>query len=359
MIDVLMCGSVLDVKGGMVSVVKNYLGYQEWGEVKLHYIPTHIEKNKFLLIPYFGIEYLRILFGAMMGKYQMAHLHTAERGSFYRKAFLVRTLRHFGVKTILHHHAAEFELFYASLKEEKKQYVNSILELADVNIVLSKRLVPMIKDKAPRANVEVLYNAVNTYPSNPYNNQAKNILFLGRLGNRKGTYDLLEAIKLLDEQIGSEFRFYLCGDGDLEGVKKRIAELNISHRIAHIGWTDGEMKKEFLANTLINVLPSYNEGLPMTMLETMAYGIPNISTSIASIPEVLRDGENGFLIKPGDVNLLASRIKQLVDDKELRKVFSDKSYLLITRCFSLNHNIERLKEMYKKLLENISNTSKK
>lgn len=351
MIDVLMCGSVLSVKGGMVSVVKNYLGYKKWGDVNIHYIPTHIEKNKYLLIPYFGIEYLRIFFGAIMGKYQIAHLHTAERGSFYRKAFLVKTLRRFGVKTILHHHAAEFELFYASLCEEKKQYVNSILELADVNIVLSKRLVPMIKNKAPKANVEVLYNAVNTYPSNPYNNQAKNILFLGRLGERKGTYDLLEAIKKLDSQIDTEYRFYLCGDGDLDGVKKRIAELNISHRIAHIGWTDGEMKKEFLANTLVNVLPSYNEGLPMTILETMAYGIPNISTSIASIPEVLHDGENGFLINPGDVNLLASRIKQMIVDAELREAFSEKSYQLIIEQFSLDHNIEKLKCIYNKTLE--------
>ena len=51
----------------------------------------------------------------MIGKYQIAHLHTAERGSFYRKAFLVRILHHLGIKTIMHHHAAEFESFYASL----------------------------------------------------------------------------------------------------------------------------------------------------------------------------------------------------------------------------------------------------
>lgn len=67
------------------------------------------------------------------------------------------------------HHATEFELFYALLCEDKRLYVNSIFELVDVNIVLSKRLIPMIREKAPKANVEVLYNAVNTYPSNPYN----------------------------------------------------------------------------------------------------------------------------------------------------------------------------------------------
>lgn len=346
-----MCGSALSVKGGMVSVVKNYLNYKGWGNIKIDYVPTHIEKNKYLLILYFGMKYLSIAFNAMMGKYQIAHLHTAERGSFYRKAFLVKTLHRLGVKTIMHHHAAEFEQFYLSLSEDKKCYVNSILELVDMNIVLSKRLIPMIKEKAPKANVEVLYNAVNIYPANPYNHQAKNILLLGRLGERKGTYDLLNVIQRLDSQIDTECRFYLCGDGDIDRVKKRVNELHIAHRIAYIGWIDGEMKKGIFANTLINILPSYNEGLPMTILETMAYGIPNISTAIASIPEVLHDGDNAFLVTPGDVELLTLRIKQLVENDKVRRLFSEKSYRLISENFSLYHNIEQLKGIYVKLLQ--------
>lgn len=351
MINILMCGSAFSVKGGMVSVVKNYLNYKDWGNIKIDYVPTHIEKNKYWLILYFGIKYLYIVFNAVIGKYQIAHLHTAERGSFYRKAFLVRILHHLGIKTIMHHHAAEFESFYASLSEDKKRYVNSILELVDMNIVLSKRLIPMIKEKAPKANVEVLYNAVNTYLENPYNFQAKNILFLGRLGERKGVYDLLNVVQRLDSQIDMEYRFYLCGDGDINRVKRRVNELHIAHRIVYIGWIDEEMRKEIFANTLLNVLPSYNEGLPMTILETMAYGIPNISTNIASIPEVLHDGENAFLIAPGDVELLVLYIKRLVENDEMRRLFSEKSYRLISEKFSLNYNIEQLKGIYVKILQ--------
>ena len=87
---------------------------------------------------------------------------------------------------------------------------------------------------------------VNTYLKNPYNIQAKNILFLGRLGERKGVYDLLNVVQRLDSQIDMEYKFYLCGDGDINGVKKRVDELHIAHRIAYIGWIDGEMKKEIL-----------------------------------------------------------------------------------------------------------------
>ncbi|MCK9154881.1 MAG: glycosyltransferase family 4 protein [Paludibacteraceae bacterium] len=333
----------------MVSVVKNYLGYN-WKDVKIKYVPTHIQ-NKALLIPFFAVACLRIIIYVLFNKPQIAHLHTAERGSFYRKAFLVRLLKRLGVKTIMHHHAAEFEEFYANLSDKKKSYVNSSLEKTDVNIVLSKRLIPMIKNKASRANVKVLYNAVNTYKENPYNIDEKNILFLGRLGKRKGTYDFLDAFKMIDKDIDSNIKLYLCGDGEVKEVSAYAEKLGLKNRIAHIGWIDGNQKQEFMSHTMINVLPSYNEGLPMTIIETMAYGIPNISTPIASIPEVIHEGETGFLFEPGDKKALAERIKNLINDKKKRFEISTNSYNLITNTFSLDKNIEKLVDIYKGLIK--------
>ena len=75
---------------------------------------------------------------------------------------------------------------------------------------------------------------------------------------------------------------------------------------------------------MLHVLPSYREGLPMSILETMGQGIPNISTRIASIPEVIQDGENGFLITLGDVEALQNRILKLVSEDRLRRNFQKK-----------------------------------
>lgn len=346
-----MCASSLKVKGGMVSVVKNYLGYRDWNDVKITFIPTHIETNKYLLMAYFAVAYIRILLLAVFGKIDIAHLHVAERGSFYRKAFILKTLKRFGIKVILHHHGAEFDLFYDGLSDKRKKHVNKILRMADLNIVLSQRLVQMIKGKSPEAKVEVLYNAVNVPPSNPYTLRSRNVLFLGRLGKRKGTYDLLEAIKKLDGILPVDVKFYLCGDGEVEEVKKEVKEMGITRRIAHIGWTDGQQKENFMAQSMMNVLPSYNEGLPMTILETMAHGIPNISTSIASIPEVLHDGKNGFLITPGDVGTLSKSILQLIADDHLRVRFSRASYDLVKGSFSLDANIQKLTRIYEMLIK--------
>ena len=349
-INVLMCCSELSVKGGMVSVVKNYLNYNNWGEYNIIYVPTHTEKNKLVVFLYFIISYIKILKMAMFGNIEIAHLHTAERGSFYRKAILVRTLKRFGIKTIMHHHAAEFEEFYSGLNKTQKKFVNKTLEKVDLNIVLSKRLISMITDKCPTAKVEVLYNAVPVNARNPYNINAKRVLFLGRLGKRKGVYDLLDAIKLIDKNIPEEIKFYLCGDGEVEEVRERVNSLKLEHRIDHIGWIEAEQKIKFYNNSCINVLPSYHEGLPMSILETMSYGIPNVTTNVASIPEVVFDGKNGYLIEPGDVTALAEKLKDLILNDEKRSVFSNNAHELISNEFSLETHLEKLKEMYKKLV---------
>ena len=219
-----------------------------------------------------------------------------------------------------------------------------------MNIVLGESFVRLLKEKAPNAKVKVLHNAVGVYSYNPYNKDAKNILFLGVICERKGIYDLLQAIKLLDSQIDKNIKLYLCGDGEIDKVQQMINELGISYRIAHIGWIVGEQKKTFMEHAMVNILPSYNEGLPMTILETMAYGIPNISTNIASIPEVLHNNKNGFLVKPGDIDALAEVIKEIIENRSLREEFSQESYQLISESFSLDKNIEILKSYYKSLI---------
>lgn len=84
----------------------------------------------------------------------------------------------------------------------------------------------------------------------------------------------------------------------------------------------------------------------MTILETMVYGIPNVSTNIASIPEVLHNEENGYLIVPGDIDNLCSKLEMMINNVNIRKKFSDGSYRLVTNNFSLDSNIDKLRPYY-------------
>lgn len=350
-VHVLMCGSKLNVKGGMVTVTNNYLTFNQWEKYQISYIPTHVERNKVIVSLYFLGSLIRIVPILVFQDIDIIHMHTAERGSFYRKSILARIGKQFGAKVIMHHHAAYFDEFYQGLTGHRKMLVDRTLDLVDVNLVLSKKLVPMIRNKAPHASVEVLYNATETQEKNPYSLHAKTVLFLGRLGVRKGVYDLIEAIKQLDSIIDPEITFALCGDGEVQDVQQRIASLHLEHRISHLGWVGKKDKEKILLKTMIHVLPSYNEGLPMSILETMSYGIPNISTNIASIPEVILHNKNGLILEAGDIRELSKHLLVLISDSELRKKFSDASYNLVKERHSLESNIQKLKGIYDQVLK--------
>lgn len=346
-IQVLMCCSDINTfKGGMVTVVKNYLNSDEWKKSDITFVATHIEGTRFEKSIYFFQACIHITYLLICGKIDVAHLHMAERGSFYRKAILEKLCHLFHVPVILHHHSAEFDDFYQKLSYKKRKFVKKILEGAELNLVLSSQLAEKYREKAPCAKIEVLYNAVKVQEMNPYSTDASAILLLGRLGQRKGTYDFLRALKKVRDEIPEETKCYLCGDGDLEQVNLLIKELGLEHRIAYVGWTDGKEKEVILQKAAIHILPSYREGLPMSILETMAKGIPNISTNIASVPEVIINEENGFLIEPGDINALADKILILLKNKKLRVHFSNTSFSMIHSKFTISKNIGALEEYY-------------
>ena len=168
----------------------------------------------------------------------------------------------------------------------------------------------------------------------------------GRLGKRKGTYDLLKVLHELDPVLPPCIKAALCGDGEVDEVRALIKEYHLEERIVHVGWTEGKKKEEYIEHAMLHILPSYREVLPMSILETMAYGIPNISTRIASIPEVIEDGVNGFLIEPGDLEALKEKILTLSTDTLLRLKFSQAAYEKTAAKFSLSSNIAALEKIF-------------
>ena len=94
----------------------------------------------------------------------------------------------------------------------------------------------------------------------------------------------------------------------------------------------------------------YNEGLPVTILETMSFGIPNISTMVAAIPEVIVNNQNGMLVKPGDVRSLACAIDYMITNPEERVKMSKKAYNTVMDKFLMGHYLELLFDIYKELL---------
>ena len=143
------------------------------------------------------------------------------------------------------------------------------------------------------------------------------IVFLGRLGPRKGVPELLEALS--DPRLRDRtWRATVAGDGDVESYRDRAAELGLDERIVFPGWVGTEAVHEILADTHVLVLPSHAEGLPMSVLEAFAAGVPVVCTPVGGMPEVVVDGGNGLLVPPGHAGSLAEAILRLLEDESLR-----------------------------------------
>lgn len=347
---VLMVGSDLSVKGGIVSVIKNYLDYDRWNDTDISFVPTHLEGSAWKKAWFFLKSLTKIRKLLDSHTFDAVHIHLSERGSFTRKAIVLGLAKRKRCKVILHHHGAEFLEFYRQSSERKQKRISRVINQADINLVLSRRLVSIYKEISPGAKVQCLYNSVKTPEQNQYNPEAREFTMLGRLAERKGTLALLDTIHMIDSVLPPDVKFNLCGDGNLELVKSKIKELQIEHRIGFLGWIDGNKKDEILNRTMAHVLFSYNEGLPMSILETMGRGIVNIATKVAAIPEVISDRETGFLVEAGDREQLAQVLLEVSSSASLRKQISDRAFALIAEEFSLETGIRRTEEFYREIV---------
>lgn len=342
MVNVLMVGSSTKTNGGIATVVKNMITYRKWQKINLKFISTYSGGSLFCKTTTFLFACFKILFTLFFSKIDIIYIHMSMNGSFSRAYMIYKFAKIKRKKVIVHHHGSNFSEFYENSSEKKKKRISTFLTNATCNIVLSKKNKEILQAISPDVKIEIVHNSVDVPPHNLYNPEGNYILFLGRLCQRKGVYDLLASIEKIKDSIPTNTKFILCGDGELENVKQFIQNQNISRLVEVKGWINNQIIKDSIFdNTILNVLPSYFEGLPMTILETMARGIPNISTNIFAIPEVI-NSDNGVLINPGQVDELSQNILRLILDMEERIRLSQNAYCTINELFNIDRNYESL-----------------
>lgn len=105
-----------------------------------------------------------------------------------------------------------------------------------------------------------------------------------------------------------------------------------------------------MKKSVLHLLPSYQEGLPMSILETMSYGVPNLTTNVGGIPQVLRDGENGMVVKPGDIDAMFEKLSMFLEDEEFRIKCSLESFKTIKTHFSIVPYFEKWNQLYEDIM---------
>ena len=307
-------------RGGMATVTAAMLRHPD-DAFAVTAVPTFVDGTvaQRLWVGVTGM--LRAAWLVVCGRADVLHVHLSHGGSVIRKSLPLLAARAAGVPAVVHGHSYDFGGWFDRIPAPVRAAVRAVLP-ADRWVVLGS---PQAGEYAarlqlPDERIAVLHNAVHV-PSVPVEQRAHEVLHVvsvGRLGERKGSYDLVAAVGALDESGRGRLRVTLAGDGDTAEVTAAIDAAGLSGTVAVAGWLDEAARDELLRGAHIFALPSYDEGLPMALLEAMAHGLVPVTTPVGSIAEVVDDGTDGLLVSPGRPEEIAAALTALAADERLR-----------------------------------------
>lgn len=351
---VAMIGTHFDTMGGISSVVGVYRQAGILDRCAVEYIPTHCDgpaRKKLIVL---GRAWLRFMLGLLMFRWKIVHAHMSSRASFWRKSMFLLPAFMFARPVVLHLHGSEFKIFYEQeCSDWQRWLVRLVFRCSACVVVLSPSWRDWVRRHCPSNDVRVLFNPVfyrdkTTKPDSSY--AARRILFLGRLGKRKGAYDLVDALALLKAK-GITAELLMGGDGEVEAVREHAQQKGVADQTRFLGWVRGADKQRLLDEATVYALPSYNEGLPMGVLEAMEAGLPIVSTPIGGIPDAVTSGVEGALIAPGDVTALADALSSLLTDPDMARKQGLAARAKVRQLFSHLAVEPQLTDVYAALLK--------
>lgn len=346
---IMMIGPSVQSRGGIASVISGYRKSGIIDQLNITLFNTHFEKDRVAK----ELNYVRSLIKIFLNiwRFDILHIHIASKWNF-RRHFPIMFLASF-LKTkfmILHLHGGMFDKYYCNSSGIERSMIRFAFRRADKVIVLSSEWCKKVGDFCDAGKLTVIPNGVfvNSDEDAIPLKQGKPflLLFMGNLLQRKGVYDLIEAIRIVRHKCVA-ISLYLCGEGETQKVRERIRSMGLDETVVVPGWVEGAKKEELLNRAYLYILPSYIEGLPVSVLEAMATGCPVISTKIGGIPDILEDGIEGFLIEPGDVASLADSILTLLNDPSLWNRMARAAKKKVISEYSVLQTLDALKELYR------------
>ena len=288
----------------------------------------YIHSIKVHHIPFLGIIifWIRILFALKKIKPDIVHAQNLEMGvgGILAKFFLKKPYVVYGRGTdvyspwLFKNTISKIIIKNAgaviALTEDMKQKMNKIYK-RDI-IVIPNGLDILKFNNLLKENIRKLMKI---------SNDEKIIIFVGRLHPVKGIEYLIKALELI-RQKNAKTKLIIVGDGEeMERLEKLVKELNLTNNVMFVGRISNEDIPKYMTLSDVLVLPSLKEGFPITLLEAMASGLPIIATNVGGVPEIIKNGENGFLVEPKNPEAIAEKVLLLFENNELYKQIVEKN----------------------------------
>lgn len=345
-------GNGPDMGGGITTVMDAITQNYMMKEYNFKMIYTVATNKKILTFLKSLIEIFKLLANR---KIELVHMHMATRGSFYRKTLLILLFKIVKVPVVVHSHGAEFQKFYNDLPSLLKKYANYSLNEANYIIALTDSWKEFYSKFIKNKDKIIVIGNFIELPKNEVvrecDSEIVQILFLGRLGHRKGTYDLINSAEILSKKK-LKFKIILAGDGEIQKCKQIIKDKNIEEYVEVVGWINKDGREKYLINSDLLTLPSYFESFGVALIEAMSYKLPVVASTGGQMYEVIRENIDGLLVEPGNELQLANALEKLIRNKQLRKQYGENGYEQVRNKFTENVIIPKYKNIYDTIISN-------
>ncbi len=297
----------------------------------------------------FLIVFLSVAKKLVMNRYDLCYLTLNSSGTaFYKDSIIVALVKIFRVKLIYHFHNK------GVLKKQNHWFDNILYKYAFNKshvILLSKLLYYDIKKYVDIKNVSFCPNGIklskNVSGSRQGNNSKVKIMFLSNLIESKGVFVLLDACEIIKNK-GFLFECKFVGapsDITEKTLLKMVSEKGLTNHVFYMGKKYGADKDTYLRNADIFAFPTYFECFPLVLLEAMHFSLPIVSTYEGGIPDIVEDGQTGFLCPQKDAISFAKKLELLIEDKDLREQMGAAGYLKYKERFTLEEFENRFKNI--------------
>ncbi|NJO78099.1 MAG: glycosyltransferase [Cyanobacteria bacterium RM1_2_2] len=325
----------------LVSSPKRY-----WQAIKLAWA-THQPGTRGTLYQAFYFIEAGIV-AAQIRKQQIQHLHNHFPDSSGTVAMLAAELGGFSFSFTMHGPYIFFEPMRWRLDEKLKR---ALFVCCISYFCRSQGMIFAPTEKWSR--MHIVHCGVDPALFVPVSHQqtGKRLLYTGRLAAVKGLPILLESLVNI-KATHPDVLLTVVGDGaDRAQLEQTTAQLGLTENVNFVGYQSQAKVREYMQETDVFVLPSFAEGVPVSLMEAMAAGVPVVTTQIAGVSELVENGVSGYLVPPGNAALLAERITQLLDNSQLRTDFGTAGRQKIAQEFDINQEAAWLCQIMTAALE--------
>jgi len=336
---------------GISSITQFIISYNTENEY-FHFKLGRKDNEKRDLTWFFKIPglYIRWLYLMVTQKDALIHFNLAlSQPSIIRDSPLILISRIFRKRMIIHIHGGEFLMHRIN-----PSWMNRLLRLVfsgrNPLIVLGPLEKEILQKKIIRNRISVLPNCIGLKEAGEFErfileNQDLILLFMGRISIDKGLEYILQAMEILIQR-GIKIKFILAGRGPDEKRFIQKFEDLLGNDFEYKGVVSGDQKTELLKKSNVFLLPSFYEGLPIALIESMSFGLVPVTTNVGSIRYVINDGINGIIVSKYSSEEIANAIERLSKDKEYLAGLSKNARQYIFSNFNPEVYISRLNEIY-------------